>query len=245
VKSLKKEEEMLEDTILENLNKAVLEGDETLAEQTAAEVIAAKMDIRKAIDEGLNRAMKELGRKFENFEVFLPELILAADAMKVALAVFRPKLMEMGIKGFLKGKVIVGTVSGDVHDIGKELVATALSVAGYEVFNLGKDVPPREFIKKAEEVGGNVIALSCLISPSMYFQKDVIKQLNTMGVREKYYVIVGGGPITPQWVKQIGADGYGKYAEDAVKVCDQLIQTNKSPGTFEPIIFGVRQYDEK
>ncbi len=230
---------MSEKEILAKLAKATFGGDEVLAKQAAEEVIATNIDILKAINEGLARGMREIGGKYEDFEVFLPELILAADAMEAGLAVLRPKLMEIGGAEALKGKVVIGTVFGDIHDIGKNLVSTFLSVATYEVFDLGKDISPRDFVKKAEEVGANVIALSCLVSPSMYYQKDVIELLKAMGVREKYHVVVGGGPITPEWTKQIGADGYGKYAEDAVKLCNELTASGKTPGAGEPNIVGL------
>ncbi len=230
---------MSEKEILAKLAKSTIEGDEALAKEAAEEALAADIDALKAIQEGLGRGMAEIGDKYANFEVFLPELMLAADAMHAGLAVLRPKLMETKGVEALKGKVVIGTVFGDIHDIGKDLVSTFLSVAGYEVFDLGKDIPVRDFIRKAEEVNANIIALSCLVSPSMYYQKDVIELLNAMGVREKYYVAVGGGPITPEWTEQIGADGYGKYAEDAVKLCNELVKTAKTPGTTEPIIVGL------
>ena len=230
---------MSEKEILAKLAKATLEGDEVLAKQAAEEVLREDIDILKAINEGLAQGMREIGDKYEKFEVFLPELMLAADAMEAGLAVLRPKLMEKGGKEALKGKVVIGTVFGDIHDLGKNLVSTFLSVDTYEVSNLGKDVTPRDFVKKAEEVGADIIALSCLVSPSMFYQRDVIDLLKLMGIREKYYVVVGGGPITTEWTKQIGADGYAKYCEDAVKLCNELMAAGDTPGASEPIIVGL------
>ncbi len=228
---------MSENEIISKLAKATLEGDEVLAKQAAEEVIAANIDILKAIKEGLGKGMAEIGNRYKCFEVFLPELMLAAEAMNAGLDVLRPKLMEKKVEAS-KGKVVIGTVFGDIHDLGKNLVSAFLSVGGYEVFDIGKSVSPQDFVKKAEEVGANIIAMSCLISPSMYYQKDVIALLKAMGIREKYYVIVGGGPITPEWTGEIGADGYARFCEGAVKLCDELAGTGNTPGTVKPIVIG-------
>ena len=225
--------------IMANLARATLEGDDALAKQAAQDAITANLDISQAINDGLAKGMKVLGDKYEKFECFLPELMLGADAMEAGLAILRPKLLEkVGAKG-LKGKVVIGTAFGDIHDIGKNLVSTFMSVAGFEVIDLGKDIPPRDYVKKAQEVDADIIAISCLVSPSMYYQRDIIDLLNAMGIREKYYVIVGGGPITIDWTKQIGSDGYGKYAEDGVKLCEELIASGKKPGSGEPLIIGL------
>lgn len=229
---------MSEKEILAKLAKAAIEGDEDLARSAAEEVIASNIDITKAIRDGFGRGMAEVGEKFAKCEVYLPELMLAAEAMNAGLAILRPKLLDEK-RSTLKGKVVIGTVFGDIHDVGRNLVSTFLTVAGYEVLDLGNSVIPRDFVKKAEEVKANIIALSCLISPSMYYQSDVIKLLKDMKIREKYYVIVGGGPITPEWADQIGSDGYGKYAEDAIKLCDGLVAAGKTPGEGKPTIIGL------
>ena len=167
----------------------------------------------------------------------IEEVVVTLEA---GLAILRPKLLEKaGAKG-LKGKVVIGTAYGDIHDIGKNLVSTFISVAGFEVFDLGKDIPPKDYIQKAKEVEADIISISCLVSPSMYYQRDVIELLDAMGIREKYYVIVGGGPITTEWTKQIGSDGYGKYAEDAVKLCEELMASGKKPGSGEPLLIGLK-----
>ena len=226
--------------IMAKLTKATLEGDDDLAKQAAQEVIEANLDISQAINDGLANGMKMLGEKYEKFECFLPDLMLGADAMEAGLAILRPKLLEKaGAKG-LKGKVVVGTAYGDIHDIGKNLVSTFISVAGFEVFDLGKDIPPKDYVQKAKEVEADIISISCLVSPSMYYQRDVIELLDAMGIRDKYYVLVGGGPITTEWTKQIGSDGYGKYAEDAVKLGEELMASNKKPGSGEPLLIGLK-----
>lgn len=225
--------------MLAKLAQAALQGDIALARKTAEEVIAANIDITKAIREGFGQGMTEIGQKFASCEVYLPELMRAAEAMNAGLAVLRPKLMEKKGTEALKGKIIIGTVFGDIHDVGRNLVSTFLQIAGYEVFDLGHSVHDKDFVRKAEEVNADIIALSCLISPSMYYQRDVIRLLKAMGIRERYYVIVGGGPITPEWAEQIESDGYGKYAEDAVELCNRLMEFRKPQGKAKPIVVGL------
>lgn len=226
--------------ILNKLAKAVLESNEIGAKRAAEEAIAEGIDPLEAIQEGLAKGMSVIGEKFEKLEVFLPQVMLGAEAMKAAMDVLLPKIAPENLAKARLGKVVIGTVSGDIHDIGKNLVATLLSVAGFEVHDLGSDVPAKKFVEKAEEIEADIIALSCLLTPSMFFQKDVISYLNDMGVRDKYYIILGGGAITPEWVGEIRADGWGKYAEDAVKVCKLLI-TERPSRLGEPLIIGEKE----
>ena len=164
--------------------------------------------------------------------------MLAGEALNVALAILRPKIMDKKAAEISKGKVVLGTVFGDVQDIGKNLVSIYLSVAGYEVFDIGVAVITQDFVKKAEELRASIIGLSCLISPSMYYQRDVIELLKAMGIREKYHVIVGGATITPEWAEEIESDGYAEYCVDAAKLCDKLIKSGKTPGMGKPIVVG-------
>ena len=230
---------MSEKDTLDKLKKAAIEGDIDLAKKGAEEVLEKNIDVSKALKEGFGLGMTEIGERFARFEAFLPELMRAGKAMSAGFDILRPKLLELKGNEAYKGKVVIGTVYGDVHDVGRNLVSTFLSVASYEVFDLGNAVPERDFVKKAEEVDADIIALSCLITPSMYYQRDVITLLEAMGIRDKYYVIIGGGPITAEWTEQIKADGYGKYSEDAVQLCTTLIESKKAPGVGEPIIIGV------
>lgn len=222
--------------ILEKLAKAVMAGDEDSAKKAAQEAIDAKVDPIDAIKNGLSKGMEVIGKKFADFEVYLPEVMLAADAMKAGIGVLRPHISADRMSESQKGKVVIGTVYGDIHDIGKNLVATMLEVAHYEVHDLGNDVPPKKFLEKAKEVDANIIGMSSLLTPSMYYQKDVIDLLKDMGLREKTWVMVGGSPITPEWTKEIGADGWGRHADDAVEVANLLIDKGKDLA--KPVVKG-------
>jgi corrinoid protein of di/trimethylamine methyltransferase len=227
---------MSEKELLEKLANAVIDGDEKVAKKVAKKVNAANVDPVKAIQEGLAKGMSVVGEKFSKFEIFLPNVMLAADAMKAGLSILEPMIEEERKSEVTVGKVVIGTVFGDIHDIGKTLVATMLSVAGFEVHDLGCDVPSMKFIETAEEIEADIIAMSSLVTPSMFYQKDVINYLKDMQKRDRYYVIVGGGPITPAWAEEIVADGYGKYASDAVTIAKRLILEKPSGPLKEPII---------
>jgi len=222
--------------LLEKLAKVVIDGDEEAAKKVAEEAIATKINPLIAIKEGLAKGMNVVGKKFHDFEIFLPEILLAAEAMKVAIGVIKPHLTSEEMKRALAGKVVIGTVFGDIHDIGKSLVATMLEVAGFEVTDLGRDVPPKQFIEKAKEINADIIAMSCLLSPSMLYQKDVIDYLKDVGDRDKYWIMVGGAAVTPDWTAEIGADGWGRHAEDGVEVGKILVEKGKDVN--RPVIKG-------
>jgi corrinoid protein of di/trimethylamine methyltransferase len=210
--------------ILEKLANAVITGDVDEARKVAEEALKANVDPLEAIKNGLAKGMDVIGKKFHNFEVFLPEVMLAADAMKAGIEILRPYLSAESAAKMSKGKVVIGTVFGDIHDIGKNLVAAMLEAAGFEVYDLGTDCPSTKFVEKAEEVKADIIAMSSLMVTSMFYQKEVVDFLKDAGEREKYWVMVGGGPVTPEWAKEIGADGYGRFADDAVEVAKTLIE---------------------
>lgn len=222
--------------IFERLSKAIVDADEEDARKVAEEAIAAGIDPVRAIKEGLAKGIAVVGEKFRKSEIFLPHVMLASDAMKAAIAVLESRIGSKRMSEVRLGKVVIGTAFGDIHDIGKNLVATMLSVAGFEVHDLGCDVPVMKFIETAEEVKADIIAISCLLSPSMFSQKDVVNYLKDMGIRGKYYVIVGGGSITPEWAKQIGVDGYGRYADDGTEICIRLVTEKPIPPLKEPIV---------
>lgn len=229
---------MSEAEMLKRLKNSVIDGDEEAAKKAAADSIEAKVDPVKAVKDGLSEGMREIGEKFANFECFLPQVMLASDAMTAALAVITPHIQTERLAEVRLGKVVIGTVFGDIHDIGKTLVASMLSVSGFEVHDLGCDVPVDKFIQKAEETNADIIALSCLMTPSMYYQKDLINLLKDMKVRNKYFVIVGGGCMTPEWANKISSDAYGKYYDDAIEICKLLLTKEYSPPLKEPIIKG-------
>jgi corrinoid protein of di/trimethylamine methyltransferase len=222
--------------LLDKLAEAVIAGDETAAKQLANEVIANKISPIEAIIDGFSKGMTVVGDRFHNFEIFLPDMMMAADAMKAGVDVLRPTLSKEDFAKSRKGVVVMGTVFGDIHDIGKNLVIAMLEAAGFEVHDIGIDVGPKKFIEKAREVKADIIGLSALLTPTMFAQKDVLELMKDMNVRDDYYVIIGGAPITPEWAKEIGADGYGKYATDAAKVCEILVEKGKDVD--KPVVVG-------
>ena len=190
-----------------------------------------KADIEKALQEGaapldvlkvLSDTMKEVGDKFSRLEVFLTDLMMAGDTMKVALSVLLPKISEKDVP--VKGKVLVGTVKDDIHDIGKNVVIALLTASGFEVVDIGKDVPTSKFVEEAEKTRANIVAASALMSTTMPAMKDIIDYFTSKGLRSKYKIIVGGGPVTKQYADEIGADGYAENAVDAVKLVENLTQ---------------------
>jgi len=221
--------------IFEELAKAVLLGDSEVAKTLTEKALAAELEPLAIINEGLSKGMDIVGKKFEDFEIFLPEVMLAVDAMNSAMAVLRPKLLEHKEAGAARGKVVIGTVYGDIHDIGKNLVATMLSVAGFEVYDLGSDVKVLDFVKKAEEVDANVIAMSTLLMVSAPYQRDVIRVLEDKGFRGKYFVLIGGGASTLEWAENIRADGWGKSAVEAVALIKRFFSEKLRPPLEKPV----------
>jgi methylmalonyl-CoA mutase cobalamin-binding domain/chain len=182
-----------------------------------------------------SHVIARIGDQFECGEIFLPQLMLAGETMKQCMNILSRHLgAESEVKR--KGKVVIGAVSGDIHDIGKNLVATMLSVHGFEVVDLGVNVPPMEFADRAGSENAQFIALSSLMTTSMPYQRDVMELLQEMGVRDKYYVVVGGGPVTADFAQQIGADGWGLSAVSAVRVCDRLLETGQRPPLAKTLI---------
>ena len=209
--------------VLQGLANAVIEGDEDSAREWAKRSIELGIDPLVAIREGLMAGMRVVGERFANMEIFLPEVLLAADAMKTALEILEPLIVEEEREKFTIGRVVIGTIEGDIHDIGKNIVAMMLKANGFDVVDIGVDVSPEEFILKAEEAKADIIAVSALLSTSLPYVEDLIRLLEGKGLRDKYRVMVGGGAITREYAQKIGADGYGEDAEEAVQVAKRLI----------------------
>jgi corrinoid protein of di/trimethylamine methyltransferase len=221
--------------LFDRLAQATIDGEEEAAARISQEIIDAGIDPIEAIQQGAKKGLDVLGDRFQRLEAFIPELILGSDAMKASMAVLLPHLkQERG--GGTSGKVVIGTVSGDIHEIGKSLVGCMLMAAGFEVYDLGYDVSDKRFIEKAEEVEADVIALSALLSLTANHQGEILQRLKDMGMREKYFVIVGGGPVNASWAKQIKADGYGRTAVDAVKLVKRLLSRDERPSISQTII---------
>jgi corrinoid protein of di/trimethylamine methyltransferase len=171
--------------------------------------------------------VNEVGDQFSRGDMFLPELVAAGEAMKAAVAVLEPEMAKTGAAREIEGKVVVGTVQGDIHDIGKTLVGTMLSASGFEVYDLGVDVPIMKFVETARQVGADIIGLSALITTTMGKQRDVIEALDDMGMRAQVKVMVGGAPVTHSWAEEIGADGYSEDAVGAVSLAKRLVAEKK------------------
>jgi trimethylamine corrinoid protein len=216
------------------LYQNIIEYDGSAAAQTAQEIVDNGYDVMEAIDIA-TRAVTEIGEQFECGDLFLPQLMLAGEAMKKCMSVLSANLDAEGASK-KKGKVVIGAVSGDIHDIGKNLVATMLSVHSFEVIDLGVDVSPLKIAEVAEQENAKFIALSSLMTTSMPYQRDVINILNEMGLRDKFFVVIGGGPVTPDFARDIGADGWGSNAVAAVKVCDKLLLAGQKPPVSEIIL---------
>jgi len=206
----------------EDLYEAILTGNAKAAEEAAKAALDANMDPNEVLAKYMIPAMDEVGRRFECNEYFVPELLIAARAMKKALELLTPKLAAAGAKAV--GRVVIGTVQGDLHDIGKNLVASMLEGGGFEVTDLGIDVPPERFVEAAKEKGeGTIVAMSALLTTTMTMMPKVIQALEQAGLRSKVKVIVGGAPVTQQYADQIGADGYSDNASGAVALARRLV----------------------
>ncbi|MBP7707731.1 MAG: corrinoid protein [Candidatus Aminicenantes bacterium] len=204
------------------MNEAIVAGDREAAAALAAEAVRSGLDPAEVVEQGYVPGIRKVGELWEQGEYFLPELISSAEAMKAAMAVLEPEFERRHIGARMGGKVVIGTVEGDIHDIGKNLVASMLQAGGFEVFDLGADVKLERFVDKAEEVGAGLICLSALLTTTMTNQRRLIGLLQERGLRGKYKVLVGGAPASRRWAEEIGADGYAENAVAAVRQAKAL-----------------------
>jgi corrinoid protein of di/trimethylamine methyltransferase len=209
--------------IYQKMALSIQEGNLAMATSLAQESIAAGIDPLDAISQGYVVGVDQVGAAFTNGEAFLPELVMAGEAMKAAVAVLEPELKRRGSERKTLGKVVLATVEGDIHEIGKSLVGTMLSAAGFEVFDLGVNVPANKILEKARDVGADIVGLSALLTTTMVRQKEVITLFAEAGMRPQVKIMVGGAPVTREWVSQIEADGYSEDAIGAVGVAKQLV----------------------
>jgi 5-methyltetrahydrofolate--homocysteine methyltransferase len=208
---------------LKQLHDAILNGDAKTAKAITEQALAAGHEPLKLVQEYMMPAMDEVGRRFECNEYFVPELLLAARAMKTALELLRPLLAAKGNEPV--GRVAIGTVKGDLHDIGKNLVGAMLEGGGYEVIDLGVNVTPEQFIAAIKEKKANIVAMSALLTTTMPSMKTTIDAMKEAGVREQVKIIVGGAPITEKFAQEIGADGFSESAAGAVSAAHKAINT--------------------
>lgn len=206
--------------LLQKLSDAVVDMNENEVVLIANEIVAKQIDVYEAIEKGLSDGMERAGKLFEEEEYFIPELLLCSDAMYAGLDVLKVHLTFDQKEE--KPKVIIGVVEGDTHDIGKNLVKLMLETSGFEIFDLGRDVPPQKFVDKAKEVNATIIALATLMTTTMEGMTTVIQLLQNENIREKFKVIIGGGPISQGFADKIGADAYAVNAADAVRHARKL-----------------------
>jgi len=206
--------------LLEDLKRAIIDIDEREAESIAERILKENIDPNIAIKYAIADGAVEVGKKFDSGEYFLPHLVMAGDLMEAV-----GKVLERNIPTEQIGKkrvVVIGAVQGDMHSVGKNLVSTMLRSGGFEVHDMGVDVSSMAFIDKAKELGSDMIALSSLLTTTMPYQREVIEDLKAMGIRDRFKVMVGGGPVTRAYAEEIGADGYGKDAIEALEEAKKL-----------------------
>ena len=214
--------------MLYKLKQAIIDGNDEAARSVSKEIIVEGIDPLQAVNEAVIPAARMAGERFENGEFFLPHLLLAADAMKAAIDVLTTGMSDATREELGKeGTVVIATVEGDIHDIGKNIVALLLEVNGFQVHDLGRDVNSLEVIRRAMDVKADIIALSSLMTTSMPSQRDVIEMLEAMDIRDRFIVMIGGGSVTNEWAIEIGADRYSETAEGAVKLAKEALRKKR------------------
>ncbi len=209
--------------LLSAMRQSVIDGDGREAAALAQQALDAGLDPLTAIDDGYVPGLRYVGDQFAAGEMFLPEMMLAARAMQQAVRVLEPEMTRRSTQRKVLGRVVIGTVKGDIHEIGKNLVAMMLQASGFEVHDLGVDVPVERFVEKAREVGADVVGVSALLTTTMVGQRSVVQALHEAGLAPRVRVMVGGAPVTRGWAEEIGADGYSEDAVGAVALARRLV----------------------
>ncbi len=208
-------------SIIDDLRQSVIDGEMNVTLELVQQALAENIPPERILKEGLILAMEEVGRRFECNEFYVPEMLVSARAMKSGLALLRPLLTAAHVEAV--GKVVIGTVQGDLHDIGKNLVGMMLEGAGFEVVDLGADVSADKYVAAVKELRPNLVACSALLTTTMHGMKSVIQLLETEGLRDQVKVIIGGAPVTDKYAADIGADGFAPDAASAASLAKQLI----------------------
>ena len=208
--------------MLKKLFDAILEGDQRAAAVHVQAAIDAGVDPAEILNDGMVAAMSEVGRLYEAGEFYVPEMLIAARAMQASMVLLKPKLIQSNVKS--AGKVVIGTVKGDLHDIGKNLVALMLEGAGFEIVDLGSDVAPDKFVEAVRSEKRCLVALSALLTTTMPSMKTIIDAIREAGLRQNVKIMVGGAPVTETFALQVGADGYASDASKAVTLAHQLVK---------------------
>ena len=207
----------------EEIVNAVLSFDGDKVTEVTKKALKQGQDPVKVLDE-LTKALRIVGKKFEDGEFFLMHLVAAAEPVqRVIKDILEPEMLKKKETRKSLGKVVLGTVAGDIHDIGKNIVGAMLFAAGFEVYDVGKDIPSEQFVAKTKEVGANMVGASALLSTSLPMQREIVEGIATAGLRDKVKLMFGGAPVTQEWVKEIGGDGYAENAIEAVNVAKKLL----------------------
>ena len=207
--------------LIQEIYDGIIDGQAPLVSQKVQQALDSDVDPAAILNQGMIAAMAEVGKRFEEGEYFVPEMLIAARAMQAGLALLKPRLQQTDLRS--SGKVVIGTVKGDLHDIGKNLVAMMLEGAGFEIVDLGTDVSPDKFVTAAREHQADLVAMSALLTTTMPNMKVTIDALQTAGLRQQVKVIIGGAPITESFARQVGADGYAPDASRAVALAKSLM----------------------
>jgi 5-methyltetrahydrofolate--homocysteine methyltransferase len=213
---------MTEQEFHDKLAQAVVDGDDEIAVETAKAALAVGLDPLACINNGLTEGMNRVGELFASGEYFLPDLVIGGKAMESAMEVLEPALLDDQERKVI-GKVVIGTVEGDLHEIGKNLVATLLSANGFQVTDIGTDKSPVDFLNAAIEANADIVGASALLTTTMLVQGQIVEALDDAGLRDKVKVMVGGAPVNQSWADQIGADAYGEDAVSAVALAKRLM----------------------
>jgi trimethylamine corrinoid protein len=209
--------------LFESMKQSIINGDPDRATELSRRALAEDIKPLDAVNRGFVPGLDAVGMQFEQGEKFLPDLVLAGEAMKAAMAILEPEIQKSGATRETLGKIVLGTVKGDIHEIGKTLVGTMLSASGFEVFDLGVDVSSENFAVKAKELSADIVGVSALLTTTMTGQKGVVEALERYGLRPRVKIMIGGAPVTQSWANEIGADGYGRDALSAVVLARNLL----------------------
>jgi corrinoid protein of di/trimethylamine methyltransferase len=209
--------------VLTKITASLVEGEPDETVDLTRQALEAGLEPLAIINEGLVPGMNMVGEKFQSGEYFLPHLIIAANGMQQAMELLEPELKARQQVVERAGTMVIGSVAGDIHEIGKSLVATMMAAAGFQVYDLGVDVPTKTFVSKVQETGANLLGLSALLTTTMTVQREVIEALEEAGIREQVKVILGGAPVSQEWAETIGADGYAEDAIGAIELARRLV----------------------
>jgi corrinoid protein of di/trimethylamine methyltransferase len=209
--------------LLAKITATIIEGEPDEVEALARRALEAGLEPLDIVNEGLMPGMNVVGDKFQSGEYFLPHLIIAATGMQQAMALLEPELVSRQETVERAGTVVIGSVAGDIHEIGKTLVGTMLSASGFQVYDLGVDVPTKTFVAKVQETGADILGLSALLTTTMTVQREIIEALTEAGIRDQVKVILGGAPVSQDWANTIGADGYAEDAVGAINLAKRLV----------------------